>query len=100
MLYKAYLFVLKIIIFETFIYVLTHITNKMGNMTLSVPEILHKEMATHSEIKWSDVARQAFEKKIRELHWMDEVLSKSELTQKDADKIGHKIKESINKRFR
>ena len=33
-------------------------------MTLSVPTELHKEMNAHSEIKWSDVARQAFEKKV------------------------------------
>jgi ABC-type oligopeptide transport system ATPase subunit len=84
---------------ETFKYVQTHNTN-MGNMTLSVPEKLHKEMAVHSEIKWSDVARKAFEKKIKELNWMDKVLSKSKLTQEDANRIGHKIKGEMAKRFR
>jgi hypothetical protein len=44
-------------------------------MTLSVPEKLHKEIQAHTEIKWSDVARQSFEKKVRELHWMDKVLA-------------------------
>lgn len=68
-------------------------------MTLSVPEELHKEMLVHSEIKWSDVARQAFEKKIKELHWMDKMLEKSTLTEEDADRIGHKIKHEIRKRF-
>jgi len=72
----------------------------MVNMTLSVPEKLHKEMNLHSEIKWSDVARQSFEKKIRELHWMDIVLSRSKLTEKDAEEIGHKIKHEMSKRFR
>lgn len=72
----------------------------MANMTLSVPEKLHKEMNLHSEIKWSDVARQSFEKKIRELHWMDIVLSRSKLTEKDAEEIGHKIKHEMSKRFR
>ncbi len=71
----------------------------MGNMTLSIPEDLHKELAAHSEIKWSDIARQAFEKKIQELHWMDKILQKSTLTEKDADEIGHKIKGEIFKRF-
>ncbi len=71
----------------------------MGNMTLSIPEELHKELVVHSEIKWSDIARQAFEKKIQELHWMDRLLQKSTLTQKDADEIGHKIKGEIFKRF-
>jgi len=71
----------------------------MVNMTLAIPEELYKEMQLHSELKWSEVARQAFEMKIRELHWIDEVLSKSELTEKDAERIGHKIKHEIAKRF-
>ena len=71
----------------------------MVNMTLSVPEELHKEMAVHSEIKWSDVARQAFEKKVKELHWMDKLLVNSTLTERDAEEIGHKIKSEIRKRF-
>ncbi len=71
----------------------------MGNMTLSIPEELHKELTVHSEIRWSDIARQAFEKKIQELHWMDKLLEKSTLTQKDADELGHKVKREILKRF-
>jgi len=68
-------------------------------MTLSVPEILHKEMLKHSEIKWSNVARQAFEKRVKELHWIDKVLDKSELTEEDAERIGHKLKHEMRKRF-
>ena len=71
----------------------------MTNMTLSIPETLYKEMQIHSEIRWSEVARQAFELKIKELHWMDEVLKRSELTEEDAERIGHKIKHEIAKRF-
>ena len=71
----------------------------MTNMTLSIPEVIHKEMIVHSEIKWSDVARQAFEKKIKELHWMDRLLEKSNLTKKDAEEIGHKIKQGITQMF-
>ena len=68
-------------------------------MTLSIPQELHKEMSHHSEIKWSDIARQAFEKKVKELHWIDKLLEKSELTEEDAERIGHKIKHEIRKRF-
>ncbi len=71
----------------------------MTNMTLSVPEELHKEMNAHSEIKWSEIARQAFDKKIKELHWIDALLSKSKLTENDVEEIGHKIKNEIKKRF-
>ena len=68
-------------------------------MTLSIPTELHKEMQQHSEIKWSDIARQAFEKKVKELHWIDKLLEKSELIEEDAERIGHKIKREVRKRF-
>lgn len=71
----------------------------MANMTLSIPDELYKEMKWHSEIKWSEVARKAFEKKVSELHWMDELVKNSELTEVDAERIGHKIKGEIRKRF-
>ncbi len=32
------------------------------NMTMAVPEKLHKIMKKHPEIKWTEVARQAIEK--------------------------------------
>lgn len=68
-------------------------------MTLSIPEELHKELKAHSEIKWSDVARQAFEKKVKELHWMEKVLENSEFTEKDAEELGHKVKQDILQRM-
>ncbi len=76
-----------------------HIGDKMVNMTLSIPDDLHKKMRQHTELKWSDIARQAFEKKIKEIELMNKVLSKSELTEKDAERIGHQIKDKIGKRF-
>jgi hypothetical protein len=38
----------------------------MVNMTLSIPEDLHKKMKEKSDIKWSEVARRAFESRIKE----------------------------------
>lgn len=72
----------------------------MVNMTLSIPAELHKEMMAHRELKWSEIARQAFEKKIKQLHWMDEALKNSTLTEKDAEEIGDHIKTEIRKRFK
>jgi hypothetical protein len=71
----------------------------MPNMTLSIPEELHRKMKRHTELKWSDIARQAFERKVNEVELMDKILSKSELDEKDAERIGHEIKSKINKRF-
>lgn len=70
----------------------------MVNMTLSIPEELHKKMLRHTEFKWSDLARQAFEKKLKEIDIMEKILSKSKLTEKDAEIIGNKIKHEIAKR--
>ncbi len=36
----------------------------MVNMTLAVPERLHRIMKLHSEIKWTEIARKAIEKKV------------------------------------
>ena len=71
----------------------------MGNITLSVPEELHKRMRKHTELKWSDIARQAFERKLREIELAEELLSRSELTEEDAERIGHAVKAKMRKRF-
>lgn len=75
------------------------IGDKMANMTLSVPKEMLEKMKQHVELKWSEIARQAFEKKLREIELMEKLLSKSELTEKEAEMIGHKIKSKIRKRF-
>ncbi|HLC55415.1 MAG TPA: hypothetical protein VJJ75_02680 [Candidatus Nanoarchaeia archaeon] len=70
----------------------------MTNMTLAVPEDLHIIMKKHQEIKWSEVARQALWIKAKKVELMDKILAKSELTEEDAESIGHKIKDEIAKR--
>jgi len=69
-------------------------------MTLAIPEDLHKIMKKHSEIKWSEVARQAMWNHARKLELMDNLLSKSELTEKDALLLGRKIKQGIAKQHK
>jgi hypothetical protein len=69
----------------------------MTNMTLAIPEDLHKIMKKHSEIKWSEVARQAIWTQARKLELMDNLLAKSEFTEKDALILGRKIKQGIAK---
>jgi hypothetical protein len=43
----------------------------MANMTLSIPDDLLKELKKHSNIKWSEVARIAFEEKVTALDKID-----------------------------
>lgn len=70
----------------------------MTNMTLALPEELHKIMKRHIEIKWSEVARQALWKQARKMELMDKILSKSKLTEKDALEIGAKINSGVAKK--
>ena len=72
----------------------------MTNMTLAIPEDLHKIMKKHKEIKWTEVARQAMWERARRLELMDTLLSKSEISEKDAIEIGRKIKHEIAKKHR
>lgn len=71
----------------------------MPNMTLSMPDELVKKMKTFPEIKWSEVARQAIEKRVQDLEIMNRIASKSKLTQKDVEEISKSIKISAAKRL-
>lgn len=70
----------------------------MTNMTLAIPEELHNVMKKHKEVKWSEIARQALWIQARKVELMDKILAKSELTEEDAESIGHKIKHEIAKK--
>lgn len=70
----------------------------MVNMTLSIPEELHKRMKKFSELRWSEIARKAIEERVNDLEAMEKIVSKSKLTKKDADEIAEKIKRGIAKR--
>ena len=41
----------------------------MVNMTLAIPKEMHAKMQEHKEIKWTEVVRQAVEKKLKELQF-------------------------------
>lgn len=71
----------------------------MVNMTLSIPDELHKKMKKLSEIKWSEVARRAIEQRIDNLEVMNKIASKSRLTEKDVKEISKKIKRSAAIKF-
>ena len=71
----------------------------MANMTLSVPDELHKEMKKMAEIKWSEVAREAFKEKIEERKMIERIVSKSKFTEKDAMEFGKMINKAATKRF-
>ncbi len=71
----------------------------MGNITLSMPDGLQKEMKHFSEVKWSEVARKAIINKLKTLQLAEKLAQKSRLTQKDVEEFGNKIKTLATKRF-
>jgi hypothetical protein len=70
----------------------------MPNMTFSIPEELHREMRTHPEIKWAEVARRAIRAQLGRLELYDRLLGSSKLTQADAVRIGREIRHSAARR--
>lgn len=71
----------------------------MPNITLSIPENLHKKMKAFSDIRWSEVARRSIEERISDFETMNKIASKSKLTKKDVEEISKKIKRSAAKKF-
>ena len=71
----------------------------MGNITLSVPENIHKQMRHFSEVKWSEVARKAIIERLEILLLAEKLAQKSKLTKKDVENFSKKIKSSSSKRF-
>ena len=71
----------------------------MPNMTLSVDEETYRLIKDHPGVNWSHVAREAFRRRVRELHTWDVLLSESELTEKDAVKAGNEAKAAILRRL-
>ncbi len=72
----------------------------MVNMTLSIPQELHRIMKKYSYIKWSEVARQAMWQRAKDLELLDKLAARSTLTVKDVEELDVIIKEGLAKRHR
>jgi len=74
----------------------------MANMTLSVPDDFKKKMDKFSWLNWSDIARDAFAKRMKQLELLERLendFSKSELSDKDCIELGRKLREDIWKKY-
>ena len=71
----------------------------MGNITLSLPNEVRKEMKQFSEVKWSEVARKAIVERLETLRMAEELAKKSKLTESDVEQFSRKIKSLAAKRF-
>jgi hypothetical protein len=72
----------------------------MPNVTLAVPEELHKIMKKHPEIKWTEIARNAMKQYATRLQVLEDITSKSKLSEKDAEEIGDSVKRDLASRYR
>jgi hypothetical protein len=71
----------------------------MANITLSIPNEIHKQMKHFSEVKWSEIARKAIIEKLELLQFAEKLASQSKLTKEDVAAFNKKIKASATKRF-
>lgn len=71
----------------------------MTTISVSVPDDLKKHMEAIDDVNWSAVARKAFEEKVTQIEMMKHIISKSKLTERDAEAIGAKISKAISKKF-
>lgn len=71
----------------------------MGNITLSLPEEVQKDMKQFAEIRWSEVARKAIIEKLETLKMAEKIANKSRLSEKDIKEFSKKIKSLATKRF-
>ncbi len=63
----------------------------MPNVTLAVPDELHRIMKNHPEIKWSEIARHAMKEYAAHLEVIDEITNKSKFTENDALEVGSAV---------
>jgi len=71
----------------------------MANMTLAIPDALKQEMDEMKFVNWSEIARDAIKQKILEWRLFQSIVSKSKLTQKDADELAKKINRAASERL-
>ena len=67
----------------------------MANLTLAIPENLHKKMKQHPEIRWSEVVRMGIQKKIEDLEFMEKLTSRSRMTTKEALEVSRIIDDGV-----
>lgn len=72
----------------------------MPNITLTVPDDLHRRMKRHPEVRWSEIVRRILADRVRALEAMDRLTSNSVLTIDDVAEFDHVLKESLLRRYR
>ena len=69
------------------------------NVTIALPEEVHKKMKAHDEISWSAVIRNMIEERLNDIECMDKLTSKSKLTEDDVKELAEKIDRNVAKKL-
>jgi len=74
---------------------------QMPNITLSIPEELKKKMDEFKILNWSEVAREAFARRLEQLVILKKLendFKSSKLTDEDIARLGKIVKESMSEK--
>jgi len=71
----------------------------MANMTLAIPEELHDRMKQFSYIRWSEIARNTFERQVKILEKAEEIAHNSKFSEKDAEILAQVVNKAATKQF-
>ena len=69
-------------------------------MTLAIPLEIKQKMDQFPEMNWSEIARQAFLQKIKDLEFLKKFKSESTLTEEDALRLGKKVNRAVSDKLR
>lgn len=72
----------------------------MPNITLAVDDETARRMKAHPEIRWTEVARQAIQRKLQELALFEEAFTDSQLTEEDVRELARAVDERLAGRYR
>lgn len=71
----------------------------MAELRIDIPEDLKRKMERF-RINWSQVIRRMIEREIQNLERLEEIVSRSQMAEKDFFELGEKVSKSIAERFR
>ena len=89
-------------IYLSILHIFTHNCRQknMTTMTLAVPSELKHKMENFPEMNWSEIARQAFMQKIKDLEFLRKFKSDSTLTEEDVLRLGRELNKTLVKRYK
>ena len=71
----------------------------MADPSIKLPEELIQRMRAHPDVKWDSYIKTAVERKLEQMEVLEKLLEKSQLTEEEAERIGHSIKAGQRRRF-